>query len=249
MMWSTTVGGHDMLWCLPSTSSCFPRIVLASGTDGPLEDEQRESVDTIREAGAGLAQIIEEVVDGARLETGRLQVHEEPVALDRVAREACDRLLPHLRRRSVDVHLDVGRGAPLAAGDTERARQCLVSVMAAIVRRSVGDGAIRVEVRSDASFVVVTVTTKLALPQSAGDAIVRALASDAGGGSVHPDVGRGLLLACRLARAQGGDLRCDAYGADGARFTLTLGRASDELLARRVSSVPERPPSAADTPR
>ena len=36
-MWSTTVGGHDMLWCLPSTSSCFPRIVLEPVPDPVTE--------------------------------------------------------------------------------------------------------------------------------------------------------------------------------------------------------------------
>ena len=43
MMWSTTVGGHDMLWCLPSTSSCFPRIVSVAESE-PAPESVTEPV-------------------------------------------------------------------------------------------------------------------------------------------------------------------------------------------------------------
>lgn len=80
--------------------------LLSDDTDTPLTEEQRESTLEIYQAGQHLLELINEVLDLARIESGRMEVRCEPVSLHEVC-EQCSSLMQKLSEMyEVQFHAD-----------------------------------------------------------------------------------------------------------------------------------------------
>src|SRR5262249_9752688 len=94
--------------------------VLENGIDGPLQSRQTEYVGLIRQSGVHLLHLINEILDLARIDAGKLELYEEVIDARRLV-ESCiplvqDRAAAGLLRISVDVEEDL----PLLTADRTR---------------------------------------------------------------------------------------------------------------------------------
>ena len=71
-----------------------------------LPDQQGEAVGHIMRAGRHLLNLIDEVLDIARIESGNLELIMEPLSIEEVLRDAVDLVGPLAERRSIDVVAD-----------------------------------------------------------------------------------------------------------------------------------------------
>jgi signal transduction histidine kinase len=102
--------------------------LLLSGIDGPLTDEQRDMVAVIHSSGGELLQQIDDILDAAKLDAGRLELHPEPsppaTLVNRAVVNAKRRLGPGI---SFDV--DTSSTLPPAFVDPYRTVQALENVL------------------------------------------------------------------------------------------------------------------------
>jgi PAS domain S-box-containing protein len=68
-----------------------------------LDDSQKESVGYVLKAGNHLLGLIDEVLEISRIESGRLTVSAEPVAVDAVVRESVEMIDPLARERGIEL--------------------------------------------------------------------------------------------------------------------------------------------------
>lgn len=199
-----------------------------------LSDAQRESVGQIDRAGRHLLELINEVLDIAGIEAGRLPLSPEPLDAGRLVVEALDLVAPIAADAGVVlVRPDPGDCWVLA--DRQRLLQVLLNVLANAVRYNRKGGRVEVScVRTEKDTVHVAVRDTG--PGIAPDELERifqpferlSLAAGTEG------TGLGLAVARGLAEAMDGSLRCESTLGEGSTFTVEL-RASEHPALGEVS--------------
>jgi PAS domain S-box-containing protein len=114
-------------------------------TDEPPGPGQLRRLKHIRDAGDHLLQMIGELLDLTRIETGTLALADEAVPLRQLAGEAMAMVQAQALQAGVEVSLQVD-GEPLARADRKRLRQVLLNLLSNAVKYNRGGG--RVEVHA-----------------------------------------------------------------------------------------------------
>ncbi|MEM6962019.1 MAG: histidine kinase dimerization/phospho-acceptor domain-containing protein, partial [Myxococcota bacterium] len=117
--------------------------ILARQTDGPLNAQQLESVHMIRESGDDLLRLVTDILDSARLEAGRLELHRQWVPPIELLTEAVNRALGAVGQ-DVSVDTEVSAGLPPVRVDGGRIVQALTSVLVHTLR-GVQRGQLRIQ--------------------------------------------------------------------------------------------------------
>ncbi|HEX6039773.1 PAS domain S-box protein [Longimicrobium sp.] len=201
-----------------------------------LPVEQQRGVQHILTAGRHLLRLINEVLDIARIESGRQQLSLEPVRLNAVLQEALILSRPLAAQAAVSlVAMDGPGDAVFVRADRQRLVQVLLNLLSNAVKYNHRGGAVRLSWE--------------AIEEEGGDPRVRLRVSDTGRG-IAPEkqgelfvpfarlgaeytgvegTGLGLALSRRLVEAMGGALRLEESGPEGSAFTVELRPAADPL--------------------
>ena len=99
-----------------------------------LSDGQRRRVKLIREAGEHLLQMIGDLLDLTRIESGSLQVQIDAVPMAELAQEAVDMLRPQAAAASVELSLKLDASALAARADRTRLRQVLLNLLSNAIK-------------------------------------------------------------------------------------------------------------------
>jgi signal transduction histidine kinase len=103
--------------------------LLLEGMFGPLSDQQRDPLDRTRAAADHLRALIDDILDLAKIEAGKMQFSLEQMALDDVVREASQQMEPMFRRKSLSYTVDVAPGTPPIITDRTRLKQVLLNIL------------------------------------------------------------------------------------------------------------------------
>lgn len=188
-----------------------------------LQPQQRRYLSTLRYSGEMLLNLINDVLDHARIQTGRLQLRREAFDLLRLVDDC--RLLFEQQPRDNGVHLriDVGSGMPrVVVGDMQRIRQVLVNLLAnafrftqrgEVVLRVVpqAEGWLRFEVQDTGSAIDPGDLERMFLGQPAPE-----------GRMVRGSVGLGLGICRQLCELMGGRIGAAGRDGEGALFWFEL---------------------------
>jgi signal transduction histidine kinase/CheY-like chemotaxis protein/HPt (histidine-containing phosphotransfer) domain-containing protein len=120
----------------------------------PLDEEQSQTVTTVRESAQSLLRIIDDILDFSKIEAGRLELEAEPLLLTPLVEGACDALAPLAAAREVQLWVAVEPGVPeRVLSDAVRIRQVLNNLVGNAIKFSAGRTAVsgKVEVRVSAA--------------------------------------------------------------------------------------------------
>jgi len=107
---------------------------------GPLGNETyRNHADAIHRAGRHLLAVINDILDVARIEAGRMNLEEEEIALADLLRECVEMLTPAIETKGLELDLDGVEAAPRLYADRRVVRQCVANLLSNAVKFS-GDG-------------------------------------------------------------------------------------------------------------
>ncbi len=129
--------------------------LLLEGEFGPLDAEQRDAVARIERNASRLHELVEQVLDLSRLETGRLRPVKTYFRLRDVVAAATMAVEP-LRRDGVDLVVEVARDGAGAIGDIVKLRLVLTNLLQNALRYTLA-GRVLLRVGREGSQLVVTV--------------------------------------------------------------------------------------------
>ncbi len=175
-----------------------------------------------------LTQLIDNLLESVRIESGHDQVRQRPVPLDEVVEQAVEMVRPLLDQRSQSLTVDLPYPLPRARGDAPRLVQVLVNLLANANKYAPVGTAIYVGGRAETATVVVWVEDEgPGLPDFPAEAIfdrfVRASLAD-GDGSSAGGAGLGLWIVQSIVTRHGGRVTAENTG-HGTRVQVTLPRA------------------------
>jgi PAS domain S-box-containing protein len=114
-------------------------------SDPALNEDQHDSVHEILKGGRHLLDLINEVLDLAKIESGRLEVSLEPVLLAQVIEDCRQFIQPLAMKRSISLTLESLSGVAIRA-DRVRIKQVLLNLLSNAVKYNRAGGDIRLGV-------------------------------------------------------------------------------------------------------
>jgi len=219
--------------------------------DRTLAPEQREQVRLIAEAGRHLLELINDLLDLAKIDAGKLELADRPFDLPALLASTAELMAAQAQRKRIELRRDLAPGLPRQVrGDATRLRQVLLNLLSNAVKFAPAEG--RVALRAAAE------------PAAAADGktLLRIEVEDSGPGipkdrlpglfreferftpSTEPGTGLGLAISARLVEAMGGRIACDSEPGHGALFRVEIPLATVEgAEAIPASTTPGRTPS------
>jgi CheY-like chemotaxis protein len=231
----------------------FVELLAATGKD--LNDRQREFVEIIELSTNRLVDLVNDLLDVARVEAGRVEIHRRPTDMGDAVREVATLLRPRIDEKAQRLTLDVPDDLPLALADPSRVRQILTNLLTNAHLYTDSGGAIAVALHGTPHHVVMEVSdsgrgmTEEEI-EHAFDRFYRGRGEGQPGGT-----GLGLAIVRSLVELHGGTVAIASSPEEGTRFTVRVPRAAEiaaglpaprhALRGRRVLVVDDEPEIAA----
>ena len=188
---------------------------------GSLSAEQHESVALILEAGRHLLELINESLDMARIEAGRLAISLEPVSVRGLVQETFDLIRPLAAKAKVQLTAEVsGPSERHILADRQRIKQVLLNLLSNAVKynRVGGTVVLSCELTAEGRLRIKVSDTGPGIPpQRMANLFTpfeRLGAEQAG----VEGTGLGLVLTKRLVEAMGGRLGVESHVGQGSTF-------------------------------
>jgi len=213
--------------------------VLEHGIAGPLQSRQAEYVGLVRQSGLHLLHVINEILDLARIDAGKLELREEAIdprqVIDSCITLVKDRVDTGLLRLSTKIEDDVCR----VMADRTRLTQILLNLLSNATKFTELGGFITVAARhaQGGGFEFEVRDTGLGMTAAEIEIALEPFGQvDAGLTRRHQGTGLGLPLARKLTELHGGSLLIDSEKGRGTTVIVAL-------PSTRVISTP--PPAGA----
>ena len=200
---------------------------LLSETD--LDRKQREYIQTVDRSSQALTNIVDDILDFAKADAGRLTLVSEPVDIVALCEDVVASMAPIAHERGLDIAtVFFDRFVPDVFMDGARLRQVLTNLVGNAVRYS-DEGSIDVCVglskRNGSPILRVSVEdTGIGIPPEKIDTIFERFTqvSDDDLDNVRGGTGLGLAISKRLVELMGGSIRVTSEVGVGSEFVVTL---------------------------
>ncbi|MBP2017757.1 signal transduction histidine kinase/CHASE3 domain sensor protein/DNA-binding transcriptional MerR regulator [Symbiobacterium terraclitae] len=198
-------------------------LVLAE-TVGPLQEQQREFLNVVSRNTSRLANLINDLLDIQRIESGRMPLNLTPTSLSQVVSQVAEtfRVQAEQKGLSFTVNLPEG-GEPLIQADPDRLTQIVSNLVSNAVKYT-REGGVTITVSADGDRVELSVAdTGIGISPSDQKRIFEKFYR-----AEHPYVrevggtGLGLPIVRTMVEEHGGELRLESEPGKGSRFTVTF---------------------------
>lgn len=190
-----------------------------------LDPKRRELVTAIRSGGVVLSSLVDNVLDYSKLELGRLELQEELVDLEAVARDVVNVMRPRATTKGLALQLQVDLPKPMLRTDPGRFRQVVLNLVQNAIKFT-SAGSIDVALTSaDGNRVFVSVTDSgVGVPPAMQEQIFTPFQRvDSSVTRATDGTGLGLAICRQLCEAMGGWIRVDSEENAGSTFSFTVG--------------------------
>jgi signal transduction histidine kinase/ligand-binding sensor domain-containing protein/CheY-like chemotaxis protein len=226
----------------PLTLTLGPLQDALDGRFGPLRPELAGQIETALRNAERLLGLVDQLLDIARLNAGRLRLRPRRGDLAAAVRQRVEAFLPLAERRGIELSLEDPSEPVEAWFDEVQFEKVLDNLLGnalkftprggkvhAAVFPSSADGRVRVTVRDNGPGIPAGQLEKV---------FERFYQVEADARRRWPGAGIGLALARQLAELHGGTVEVESAEGEGACFTVTLWRDRERLPAERVEDLP-----------
>jgi len=206
------------------------------GSIQSLDEKQRRYVQNIRSSGRMLLEMINDILDLAKIEAGKMEVRPNVFRMESVVSAQCDMARPLAEKKNVDLEFEVADGLEAIEQDPAKVQQILANLLSNAVKFTPEGGRIDVVARLDAAdeqkptvVVLEVIDTGVGIApeeqqtifekfrqsrvfQTGDDAMTREFSG----------TGLGLSIVRELCRLLGGDITLESQLGRGSRFTVRL---------------------------
>jgi PAS domain S-box-containing protein len=211
--------------------------LLHTDTDHPLCADQKDCTKEILSAGRHLLDLINDVLDLARVEAGKLNFSSEPAPLGDIFGECLDLIRPLAAQRGIRIDICRDKLGPiLVKADRIRLKQVLINLLSNAVKYNKDDGRIDIECQEMGSRLRLGVSdTGLGIDAEDIQRLFQPFERFGEAMKLQEGAGIGLALSRRLVDLMGGSITVESQPGRGSTFWLELDRATESELAEVVS--------------
>jgi PAS domain S-box-containing protein len=200
--------------------------LLEMGLKGPVTPEQVADLERIRQSQAHLLGLINDIMNFARLETGRVTFRFRDVVVHDLLAMIETVTEPQTRAKGLDYQVGSCDSGLSVWADAEKTRQILINLVSNAIKFTGAGGRIAIECEVSGDDVTIHVRdTGQGIPhEKLADIFEPFVQVNPSFSRAHQGVGLGLAISRELALAMHGDLTVDSAVGRGSTFSLRLPR-------------------------
>ena len=199
--------------------------VLIDGKAGPLNEKQSEYLRDIHTSGRHLLQLINGILDLAKVEAGKMELYVESFSLPRVITDACAVVDAMARKHQVTVEATVAPDLDTVELDEQRLKQVLYNLLSNAVKFTNPGGRVRItaEPLDQTSIRIQVIDSGIGIRKEDFSRLFKEFQQlDSGMARRYGGSGLGLALTRRLVELQHGAVSVESEVGKGSTFTVDL---------------------------
>jgi len=200
----------------------------------PLMPTQRPWVAQIQQAGWHLLEMINDVLDLSRIDSGNLSLQTTTLDLAELVEATTALVTSDAAKRGIRISVDLAAGTSAVFGDATRVKQILTNLLSNAVKYNVDNGRVHIASRLAGPDVIeVSVTdTGMGMTPEQMEELFRPFNRLGRERTALQGTGIGLVISRRLAELMGGSIRVKSVPSEGSSFILKLPKAIDPDTVR-----------------
>lgn len=195
-----------------------------------LNEKQRKYVRNIQSSGRVLLEMINEILDLAKMEAGKMKVSATTFDLPQLVQSQCNMLQSLLDEKNMDLQIEFAAEMPPVFQDQAKIQQILTNLLSNAIKFTPDGGLITVLVglASDQHFFLTVTDTGVGIPESDFEIIFekfrqsRFVSQDDGLTRQFSGTGLGLSIVKELCRLLGGEIHLTSQLGTGSTFQVIL---------------------------
>jgi signal transduction histidine kinase len=198
--------------------------ILQLGVHGPLSEQQQDDLTRIKRSQKHLLGLINDVLNFARLEAGRVAMNPQRVNADSLMSTVEAMIAPQMQSRGLRFVRHRSQDELTLYCDQDKAEQVLLNLLSNAVKFTPRGGTVDLDSSSADGMARISVCDSgVGIPEEKLEAIFEPFVQvERNLTSISEGAGLGLAISRDLARAMGGDLRVWSRVGKGSVFTLEL---------------------------
>jgi len=195
--------------------------LLHDKTYGDLNEKQFEYVNYIHTSGKHLLELINDILDLAKVEAGKMEVKPEEFSVESTIKEVHSIVSPLSIRKNISVEVDIGNGVSTIVADDKMFRQIMYNLLSNAIKFTNEGGCVKIRVVSNNYFLQVSVVDNgIGIKKEDMKQIFKEFKKINMG--KQEGTGLGLVLVKRYVEMQGGNIRVESEYGKGSDFTFRL---------------------------
>jgi signal transduction histidine kinase/DNA-binding response OmpR family regulator len=223
--------------------------VLLEGIDGEINEVQRKDLTAIDHSGTHLLEMINDILDIAKVEAGRMELNLETVNLEEVIQNVMATAKALIKEKEIQLRLEIAQGLPMVQADKVRLRQIILNLLSNAAKFT-AKGLITVRVvRDDHKVRVSVIDTGMGIRNRDIPKLFKEFRQlDASMTKSQGGTGLGLALVKRFVELHGGRVWVESQFGVGSTFSFTLPLSSDDKPGHPVEPIKEPLERSSDEP-
>jgi len=208
--------------------------IMTTGALGVIENETHVGyVNDIHQAGTHLLEVINEILDVARIESGEIDLHEESIDLREVC-EACERMVrTRAAQNKITIEIIIPSEFPLLYADHTRVKQTILNLLINAVKFNQLAGTVTISAKTDEkNRIIITVSdTGIGIEPNALATIFEPFTQVHDVFTrPHEGSGLGLSLVKLMTEKHGGSVEIESQAGKGTTITISYPPARTKRL-------------------
>jgi PAS domain S-box-containing protein len=192
---------------------------------GPVSPKHEEFLGDILTSARHLLQLINDVLDLSKVESGKMDFRAERVDLPRIVREVAESMRTLVTAKKIELHSEIEAGLDWVTTDPPKLKQVLYNYVSNALKFTPERG--RVTIRAaragrEAFRIEVSDTGIGIRPEDIGKLFAEFQQLDASTSKKYPGTGLGLALTKRIVEAQGGTVGVESMPERGSTFFAVM---------------------------
>jgi signal transduction histidine kinase len=203
---------------------------LLEGMGGELSPAQKDTLARVHGNTERMIRLINDLLDLARIEAGREELHAARLSLEEIVGEVLDELRPLAADKGIDLGVEPASGDICVRADRDKLHQILLNLAHNAVKFTPAGGSVRVGIvaRDDGTVVTTVRDTGEGLPAAELTRVFEKFYQAGDAQTPKKGSGLGLTITQKLVELQGGRIWVESEVGKGTEFSFTLPAAEVE---------------------